>query len=331
VVEAAVAERRPPAGGEGSPDPFVGASRAIRELAGEASRVAASSAPVLLTGETGTGKGVLARWLHAHSPRAAGPFLDLNCAGLSPELLDSELFGHERGAFTGAVSAKVGLLEAASGGTVFLDEIGDIGLPVQGRILKAIEEGRFRRVGGVKDLTVDIRLVAATHRDLSERVRSGAFREDLFFRVSTLPLRLPALRERLEDLPVLAERLIARAGLRRVSLSQDALERLAAHAWPGNVRELRNVLERALVLGEGDVLRAGDLRLEARPAPAAAGASLDEVERAHILRVLADEDYRVAEAAERLGIPRSTLYQKLKVFGLQLPRSRRRVRDPDEG
>jgi DNA-binding NtrC family response regulator len=329
AVEGALAERRPAAGGEGPPDPFVGASRVIRELAGEASRVAASPAPALLTGETGTGKGVLARWLHAHSPRAAGPFLDLNCAGLSAELLDSELFGHERGAFTGAVSAKVGLLEAASGGTVFLDEIGDIALPVQGRILKAIEERRFRRVGGVKDLTVDIRLVAATHRDLAERVNAGAFREDLFFRVSTLPLRLPALRERLEDLPALAERLLARAGARRAALAPDALDRLREHAWPGNVRELRNVLERALVHSEGELLRAADLRLEVRAPPAASGATLDEVEKAHILRVLADEDYRVAEAAERLGIPRSTLYQRLKVFGLQLPRSRRRVRDPD--
>ncbi|MFO0585566.1 MAG: sigma-54 dependent transcriptional regulator [Anaeromyxobacter sp.] len=330
AVDAALASRRP-AGGEGPPDPFAGSSRVVRELAGEASRVAASSAPVLITGETGTGKGVLARWLHAHSPRASGPFLDLNCAGLSAELLDSELFGHERGAFTGAVSAKVGLLEAASGGTVFLDEIGDIDLGVQGRILKAIEERRFRRVGGVKDLTVDIRLVAATHRDLAERVQAGAFRQDLFFRVSTLPLALPALRDRLEDLPVLAERLLARGGARPVTLSPEALERLRAHGWPGNVRELRNVLERALVLSDGEVLRPQDLRLDARPAPTAAGATLEEVERAHILRVLADEDYRVAEAAERLGIPRSTLYQRLKVLGLQLPRSRRRIRDPDGG
>jgi DNA-binding NtrC family response regulator len=336
--------------GEGGPDdehlppldPFAGTSPAIRALAGDAQRVAASGSPVLLAGETGTGKGVLARWLHEHGPRASGPFLDLNCAGLSRELLDSELFGHERGAFTGAVSAKMGLLEAAHGGTLFLDEIGDIDLAVQGKILKVIEEQRFRRVGGLHDLEVDLRLVAATHRDLTERVASGAFRADLFFRISTLPLTVPALRSRPEDLPVLAERLLALMPARahRVTLSPAAMATLQAHPWPGNIRELRNVLERAVLLCDRPELQPEDLRLPAAP-PLAQGASpapdegegvvlpaagtLRDMERSHILKVLREEDHRVAEAAARLGIPRSTLYQKLKEYGVQLPRSRRRV------
>ena len=329
-------ERAPPT------DPFAGTSALIRALAGEALRVAASDAPVLLGGETGSGKGVLARWLHEHGPRAPGPFLDLNCAGLTRELLDSELFGHERGAFTGAVSTKMGLLEAAHGGTLFLDEIGDIDISVQGKILKVIEEQRFRRVGGLHDLQVDLRLIAATHRDLTERVASGAFRADLFFRVSTLPLTVPALRDRCEDIPALVERLLTLtpARARGVTLSPAALSALKAHPWPGNIRELRNVLERAVLLCDERELEVDDLRLpQAPPAPlrspevpltvpstpGQASSSLRDLERGHILKVLREEDYRVAEAAFRLGIPRSTLYQKLKEYGVQLPKSRRRV------
>ncbi len=320
------------------PDPFAGTSPAIRALAGEAGRVAASASPVLILGETGTGKGVLARWLHEHGPRATGPFLDVNCAGLSPELLDSEVFGHERGAFTGAVSAKRGLLEAADRGTLFLDEIGDVDLAVQGKLLKVLEEQRFRRVGGVEDLHVDVRLVAATHRDLAERVKAQAFRADLYFRVSTLPLTVPALRDRAEDLPVLVERLLALtpARARGVTLSPAALAALRAHPWPGNIRELRNVLERAVLLCQDRELGPEHLRLTpapATPAPAtpepgsgaAAPSTLRDLERRHILEVLREEQYRVPEAAQRLGMPRSTLYQKVREYGVQLPRSRRRV------
>jgi DNA-binding NtrC family response regulator len=264
---------------------------------------------------------------------AGGPFLDLNCAGLSRELLDSELFGHERGAFTGAVAAKIGLLEAAAGGTVFLDEIGDIDLQVQGKILKVIEERRFRRVGGVEDIHVDLRLITATHRYLSERVRAEAFRSDLYFRISTLPVTVPALRDRLDDLPALAERLLALIpAARGVTLTPAALERLRAHLWPGNIRELRNVLERAVVHRVGEALGPGDLHLVApppAPAPEAAPSTLEELERRHILKILAEEQYRVPETATRLGMPRSTLYQRLKELGLQLPRSRRRIRNPE--
>ena len=327
ALEAVLADRRPAASGEHSFDPFLGTSRAIRELAGEASRVAVSDRPALILGETGSGKSVLAHWIHAHGPRAAAPFVDLNCAGLSRELLDSELFGHERGAFTGATATKIGLLETADGGTVFLDEIGDVDLAVQGKILKVIEERRFRKVGGVDDLTVDIRLVAATHRDLSERVRAGAFRSDLYFRVSTLPITVPPLRDRAEDLPVLLERmLLLMPGATGVSLSPAALAQLRAHSWPGNLRELRNVLERAVLHRRGDLLQPEDLHLTTDSGAAAAPSRLEDLERQHILKVLTEERYRVPETAERLGMPRSTLYQKLKEFGVQLPRSRRRGR-----
>jgi len=331
ALEAALAERSPAAPGEHRFDPFVGSSRTIRELAGEASRVAASHSPALILGETGSGKSVLAQWIHGHGPRAAAPFLDLNCAGLSRELLDSELFGHERGAFTGATSTKVGLLEKADGGTVFLDEIGDVDMAVQGKILKVIEERRFRRVGGVDDLTVDIRLVAATHRDLAERVRAGAFRSDLYFRVNTLPITVPPLRDRAEDLPALVERmLLLIPGAAGVTLSPAALGHLRSHTWPGNLRELRNVLERAVLHRRNDLLQPEDVRLTVDPSAASPAPSrLEDMERQHILKVLAEERYRVPETAERLGMPRSTLYQKLKEFGLQLPRSRRRARTPE--
>jgi DNA-binding NtrC family response regulator len=306
-----------------APDPFLGSSAAIRALAEQARRVAAAETPVLVTGPTGSGKGVLARWLHANGPRADEAMVDLNCAGLNKDLLESELFGHERGSFTGAHAAKQGLLEAAHRGTLFLDEIGDMDLAVQPKLLKAVEEGRFRRVGEVRDRTADVRLVAATHRDLHALVREGRFREDLFFRIAAVPLRVPPLRERPEDIPELARWMLReRPACRGTSLSDAALAALRAYEWPGNVRELRNVLERAAVLARAPLLEPGDLRFDAPGAPAAAPAgypptlTLEEVERRHISRVLEDVGGKVAAAAERLGIPRSTLYLKLKQYGI---------------
>ncbi len=303
-------------------DPFVGTSPAIRTLAQEAARVAAVESPVLIQGETGTGKGVLARWLHASSPRAADAFVDLNCAGLSRELLETELFGHEKGAFTGAVARKEGLLEVAHRGTVFLDEIGDIDAAVQPKLLKVLEEKQFRRLGEVKDRSVDIRLIAATHRDLGARVKEGAFRSDLYFRISTVPLRLPSLRERPQDILPLAEILLRRLsvdlGRGTLSVAPDAARSLEQYHWPGNIRELRNVLERAALLAEGDLLRQADLRFE--PVPGAdedlADLTLEEMERRHIERALERESGRVARAAQRLGIARSTMYEKMKRYGI---------------
>ncbi len=309
-------------------DPFVGTSAAIRALAEEARRVAGAERPVYLRGETGTGKGVLARWLHAHGPRADEAFVDLNCAGLPRELVESELFGHERGAFTGAVQAKVGLVEMAHRGTLFLDEIGDMDLALQPKFLKVLEEQRFRRLGEVRDRQVDLQLFAATHQDLAARAGSGQFRSDLYFRISTLPLTVPPLRDRVEDLPVLARVLLD--GLARdlgkpaPGLTPGALAALARYPWPGNIRELRNVLERAALLGDGRELRETDLRFESvGPAPAtddAAGLTLKELECRHIERVLRDEKGKVEAAARRLGIPRSSLYQKLKQYQIAVPK-----------
>jgi DNA-binding NtrC family response regulator len=306
-------------------DPFVGQSPAMKRLSHEAASVADSDSTVLILGDTGAGKGVLARWLHERGPRAAEPFVDLNCAGLSTELLESDLFGHEAGAFTGATRAKQGLLEAANKGTVFLDEIGDMELPVQPKLLKAIEEGLIRRLGEVKDRYVDIRLIAATHHDLAARVREKKFRSDLFFRINTVTLEVPPLRDRTEDIPILTEQLVARlAGETRhgrVMVSDAAMRTLENYSWPGNVRELRNVLERALLLSRGDRLEPEHLRFAfpdaPREKPAAAGiVPLEEVEREHIAHVLREMGGRVDAAARALGISRSTLYQKVKRFEL---------------
>ncbi len=309
---------------EGQEDPFRGVSRAIRHLADEAARVAARESPVLILGETGSGKGVLARWLHAAGPRAQEPLVDLNCAGLARDFLETELFGHEKGAFTGAAAQKRGLLEVAHRGTVFLDEIGELHPEVQPKILKALEEKRFRRLGGVRDQAVDIRLIAATHRDLAAMVAAGAFRSDLYFRINTLPLQVPPLRERAEDIPLLARHLVTRLGRDLGGscphLSDDALRELSLYHWPGNVRELRNVLERAILLADGDLLTPRQLRFEARPRPGGPAREPDqtlaEVERRHIVRVLGEEHGRVETAARRLGISRSTLYNKIQKFGL---------------
>lgn len=312
-------------------DPLAGDSPAIRELAERVRKVQGSDRPILVLGETGTGKSLLAKWLHRHGPRASQPFVDLNCAGLSTEFLETELFGHEKGAFTGAGAAKQGLLEIAHGGTVFLDEIGDVDSRVQPKLLKVLEERRFRRMGSVREREVDIALIAATHQDLAARVAEGAFRSDLYFRINSIQLRMPALRERREDIPMLA-----RALLQRLVVGQGGAPRLAAdaeralceYAWPGNLRELRNVLELAVLLSEGGSIRRQDLRLEgvqaSMPSVGAAiddateaGLTLQEVERRHIARVLRETGGKVEAAAQRLDIPRSTLYQKIRQHGLR--------------
>lgn len=303
------------------PDPFIGTSQAIKRLRDEALRVRSSESPVLIKGETGIGKGVLAQWLHGEGPRGEEAFVDLNCAGLSKEFLETELFGHERGAFTGAALAKQGLLEVAHRGTVFLDEIGDMDPQVQPKLLKVLEEKRFRRLGDVRDRQVDIRLVAATHNDLAALVRQNRFRSDLYFRINTLPLVVPPLRERVEDVKALGEELLAviaaDLGRPELALSGDAAAALGSYPWPGNIRELRNVLERAALLCDGSVLTRRDLRFEASPVLAAVhGGTLAEVERQHIEKTLREEGGRVEQAARRLGVPRSSLYQKLKKLGL---------------
>jgi DNA-binding NtrC family response regulator len=325
-------------------NPFLGVSLLIHSLEEMVKRVLGSNSPVLLLGETGTGKGVLARWMHDHGPRSGAPLVQLNCAGLSASLLESELFGYERGAFTGAVSRKLGLLEVAHQGTVFLDEMGDMDVQVQPRLLKVLEEKRFHRLGEVEDRSVDVRIIAATHHNLAERVRTQRFRGDLYFRISTLPLRLPALRERSEDIPLLARSILARLsqelGRPGLGLSPAAEAVLCAYRWPGNIRELRNVLERAVLLSHRPLLLPTDLHFDSLPGcqedtPRTPEAELDlplsEVERRHIQRVLAAEGGHVERAARRLGIPRSSLYQKLKALGLARPKSRLQNPAPGEG
>jgi DNA-binding NtrC family response regulator len=305
-------------------DPFIGNSEGIKKLSELANKVAATDSPVLILGETGSGKGVLARWLHQNGPRAPEPFVDLNCGGFSRELLDTELFGHERGAFTGAVQSKTGLLEIAHKGTVFLDEIGDVDLQIQPRLLKVLEDKQFRRLGDVRDRRVDIRLVAATHQDMAKLVRDKQFRSDLYFRVSTILLHTPALRERTEDIPVLSTNILATLssdlGNVDFELTSAALRALQSYSWPGNIRELRNVLERAVLIKGSKIITDKDLhfdvRVESEMIENGALKTLDEMERQYIQQVLQHEGGRVESAARRLGIPRSSLYHKLKQYQL---------------
>lgn len=307
-------------------DPFIGTSAAIRALADQARKVLGSESPILILGETGTGKGVLARWMHENSPRADEAFVDLNCAGLTRELLETELFGHEKGAFTSATASKQGLFEVAHRGTIFLDEVGDVDLQIQPKLLKVLEEKRFRRVGDVRDRQVDVRLIAATHQDLGQFVRDKKFRDDLYFRISTIPLNFPALRDRVEDIPVVAEYLLSKLsadlGRSEITLDDGCIKALQSYTWPGNVRELRNVIERAVLLSEHKTISLNDLHFDGHAKVGApfldSRLTLIELEKQHIERVLQEEQGRVEKAAKRLGIPRSSLYQKLKKHQIQV-------------
>jgi DNA-binding NtrC family response regulator len=301
-------------------DPFIGTSSAIRTLSDQAKKILTTESPVLILGETGTGKGVLARWLHENSPRSEEAFVDLNCAGLSRELLETELFGHEKGAFTSATASKQGLFEVAHRGTIFLDEVGDVDLQIQPKLLKVLEDKRFRRVGDVRDRQVDVRLIAATHQDIGKIVREKKFRDDLYFRISTIPLSFPPLRERTEDIPILARYLLnklsADLGRGEIQLNDDCVKALQSYSWPGNVRELRNVIERAVLLCDEKSIGLKDLNFDGHTKVGSAfldsRLTLLELEKQHIERVLQEERGRVEKAAKRLGIPRSSLYQKIK-------------------
>jgi len=301
-------------------DPFIGTSAAIRALRDQARKILSTESQVLILGETGTGKGVLARWLHENSPRAEEAFVDLNCAGLTRELLETELFGHEKGAFTSATASKQGLFEVAHRGTIFLDEVGDVDLQIQPKLLKVLEEKRFRRLGDVRDRQVDVRLIAATHQDIGQLVREKRFRNDLYFRISTIPLSFPALRDRTEDIPTLAQYLLAKVaadlGRGELHLDEGCIQALQAYSWPGNIRELRNVIERAVLLSDQKNITLADLHFDGHTQVGApfldSRLTLLALEKQHIERVLQEEGGRVEKAAKRLGIPRSSLYQKIK-------------------
>ena len=314
-------------GDAGSAD-GLGRTPLMRELARQVEVLANSDTTVLLSGETGTGKGFVAHLLHSLSPRASQPFVEINGAGLSAAFLDSEMFGHEKGAFTDAREQKRGLFELAHGGTFFLDEVGDVALELQPKLLKVLERQRFRRLGGTREIEVDVRLIAATNADLDRSVRAGRFREDLYYRLNVLPLRLPPLRERgREEIADLAVRTLLdlrrRLGRGPSRLSADALEVLVHYGWPGNIREMRNVLERVLLLAAGaeEILPA---HLPPEMAGNGAGSgpgtletlSLQEVERRHIARVLAHHGGNRSRTARTLGISRATLYEKLARYSL---------------
>jgi transcriptional regulator with PAS, ATPase and Fis domain len=296
-----------------SPDGIVGRAPAFQEMLSLVSRVAPTDTSVLLLGETGTGKELVARAIHEASPRASAPFVAVDCSGLAETLFESELFGHERGAFTGALARRTGLVEAAAGGTLFLDEVGDIPLGLQVKLLRLLETGTFRRVGGTNPLHTDFRLIAATHRDLMRLAREERFRSDLYFRISAFPVHLPALRERRSDIPLLVESLLSRiAPGRSMSLSPAALEALARHDFPGNVRELRNLLERANLLADGEVIGVGHLPVSLGGTPSPAGRTLEDAESVALGEALAFHRGNRRSLARALGISERTLYRKLR-------------------
>ena len=289
-------------------------------------RVAPTSATVLIQGESGTGKEVIAKAIHHASERARGPFVAINCGALPETLLESEIFGHVRGAFTGASGAKKGLFEEAHGGTLLLDEIGEMAPSLQVKLLRALQSGEIRPVGSTQSITVDVRIVAATNRDLEQLIRQGGFREDLFYRLNVIPVTLPPLRERREDIPLLAEHFLGRAGARlgrSLRLSPAALDRLLRYPWPGNVRELENAIERTAILARHEVIEPDDLPPHVTggvvlgPAPRLERAhTLADTERAHIIQTLERCSWNHSRAAETLGIGRTTLWRKLKEYGI---------------
>jgi transcriptional regulator with GAF, ATPase, and Fis domain len=305
---------------------LIGESRAIRELGKTIERVARSDASVLVLGESGTGKTLVARTLHAASPRSAGPFLHVDCGAIAASVFESELFGHESGAFTGAARMRRGPVELADGGTLFLDEIGELPLELQPKLLRVLEDKAFLRVGGTQPVTVDVRIIAATHRDLDDMVAAGQLREDLYFRLRVVELVVPPLRQRRGDIPALCEALLPRVakrcGRRTLPLTAGALARMAAYGWPGNVRELENVLERALVLCEHDEITADDLELPDRPALAEGEGDaphdevMESIERKRLTAALRAAGGNQSHAAKSLGMPRTTFINKLRRHGL---------------
>jgi Nif-specific regulatory protein len=321
---------------------IVGDSPALREVLAKVEQVASTAATVLLRGETGTGKEMVARAIHINSPRTSKPFVRVNCAALAPGVLESELFGHEKGAFTGAVTRRAGRFELADGGTLFLDEIGDVSPEVQVKLLRVLQEREFERVGGVETVQVDVRVISATHRDLEALINDGKFREDLYYRLNVFPITMPPLRDRPGDIPLLVEHFVQKFSQTTGKLVRGAdaaaLAELAAYAWPGNVRELENVIERAMILTRGPALGVADLDFGRRAsaaamsrpaaAPVAAAAAPEETGRSFYKRISEQERNEIVAAVERaqgniahaarsLGINRSTLYYRMRKHGLE--------------
>lgn len=316
--------------GEAPDEELAGRSPAMLEVYKQIGKFADTDYTVLITGETGTGKEVVAGELHRNSSRHKGPFIRINCAAIPENLLESELFGHERGAFTGATGRKLGKFELAEGGTILLDEISEMSPAMQAKLLRVLQEKDFERIGGTATIKVDARIIAATNRDLAQMVRDGMFREDLYYRLNVVTIRMPPLRERKEDIPLLANHFIQQAARRLAKQVQgwapEALDLLRGYDWPGNVRELKNVCERAVVMARGPLISTEDLPASLQPewqsaaGPARDGTTLreimEDVERSVILRALREHDYNRTKTAQSLGINRRTLYAKLKQYGL---------------
>jgi two-component system, NtrC family, nitrogen regulation response regulator NtrX len=300
---------------------MVGRSEAMRTLLAQIAKVAPTRGRILVSGESGTGKELVARAIHQLSPLAHKPFLKINCAAIPPDLIESELFGHEKGAFTGAVERRRGVFEAADGGTLFLDEIGDMSASAQAKVLRVLQSGELQRVGGEGVVRVDVRILAATNKDLARAVAAGAFREDLYFRLNVIPIRVPPLRERIDDIPLLAEAFVAAScrenGVPNKSIDAAAMAQLCAYGWPGNVRELKNAMERAAIFSEGAIGEA-DLPEEVRGVEEAVTLRefRDKMERDFIVRKLEQFGWNVSRTAEALGIERTNLHRKLRAYGL---------------
>jgi two-component system, NtrC family, nitrogen regulation response regulator NtrX len=313
---------------------IIGESAPVRTLREQIATAAPSSGRVLIHGENGSGKELVARAIHALSARAEQPFVEVNCAAIPEELIESELFGHERGAFTGALARRRGKFEAADHGTLFLDEIGDMSLKTQAKVLRALEEQAFERVGGREPLRVDVRVIAASNRDVVSLIAQGAFREDLFYRLNVIPIEVPPLRARKEDVPALVEHFIrvfcAENGKRLKTVTPSALTYFLTYDWPGNVRELRNMVERLVIMVPGETIGAEELPPPLRPKSETAAATpgdgkllkeaRDGFERAYILAELRAQDWNMTRTAERLGIERSHLYRKIRAYGIAAPR-----------
>jgi two-component system nitrogen regulation response regulator NtrX len=313
---------------------IVGQSPAIQALRQQIALAAPTSGRVLIHGENGSGKQLVARAIHQLSTRAGQAFVEVNCAAIPEELIESELFGHEKGAFTGAVARRKGKFEAANGGTLFLDEIGDMSLKTQAKVLRALEEQAFERVGGKDTIKVDVRVIAASNQDLHELIGQGRFRDDLFYRLNVIPIEVPSLRERKEDIPQLIAHFIARfapENAKRVkTVSVEALAYFLQYDWPGNVRELRNMVERLVIMAPGDVIGPDDLPAPLRPKDLVAVGdparertlkeARESFERAYILGELRASDWNMTRTADRLGIERSHLYRKIKAYGITPPK-----------
>ena len=310
---------------------MIGSCTAFERVLEQATMAARSDARVLLTGESGTGKELLAAHLHAESPFANGPFVKVNCAAIPTELIESELFGHEKGAFTGATAARRGKFELADGGTLFLDEVGDLHAASQAKLLRVLQEGEFHRVGGEQAIKVSVRVVSATNRDLQEMVQQQKFREDLYYRLCVVPVRVPALRERREDIRALAEYFLAefcaRNNFKPKSFERDVTDTLEDHHWPGNIRELRNTVERMAILTRGDVLTAESIPVEIRlsrgasPPKGNLREAKESAEREHILRALDEAKWNVSSAARALGMERTNLHKRIRALGLTRERN----------